>query len=78
MNANALMLEKIAAAINSAGKYVSLNLSGSALTTIPDFAYDKSTEKRCALLVAITITGQRYKHLALGFLRLPQPYKRKV
>jgi len=50
MNANAPMMEKIAAAINSAGKYVSLNLSGSALTNIPDGAF-----ANCALLTAITI-----------------------
>jgi len=56
MNANASMLEKIAAAINSAGKYVSLNLSGNALTNIPDSVfYDASTRKGCATLIAITI-----------------------
>ena len=50
MNANAPMLEKIAAAINSAGKYVSLNLSGNALTKIPDSAF-----VLCETLTSITI-----------------------
>jgi hypothetical protein len=56
MNANAPMLEKIAAAITASGKYVSLNLSGNALTAIPkDAFYDRPKEKGCATLVAITI-----------------------
>jgi len=56
MAANAPMLEKIAAAINSAGKYVSLNLSGNALTTIPNYAFsDESTAKGCVTLTAISI-----------------------
>jgi hypothetical protein len=56
MNANGPMLEKIAAAITASGKYVSLNLSGSALTSIPYRAfYDGSTKKGCVPLVAITI-----------------------
>jgi len=56
MKANAPMIPNIVAAINSAGKYVSLNISGNALTTIPDNAfYDESTDKGCVLLVAITI-----------------------
>ena len=56
MSANAPMLEKIAAAMTSAGKYVSLNLSGNALTTIPSNAfYDASTKKVCVMLVAIII-----------------------
>jgi len=50
MAANAPMLEKIAAAISSAGKYVSLNLSGNVLTTIPDGAF-----ANCTLLTAINI-----------------------
>jgi hypothetical protein len=56
MNANATMLEKIAAVINSAGKYVILNLSGNILTAIPDYAFfDKDKEIGCATLTAITI-----------------------
>jgi len=56
MNANAPMLEKISEAINSAGKYVSLNLSGNALTSIPSVAFfNESTRKGCVPLVAITI-----------------------
>jgi hypothetical protein len=56
MAANAPMLPKIAEAMNSAGKYVSLNLSGNALTTIPDKAfYDDKTEKGCETLVSVTI-----------------------
>jgi len=52
------MLEKIVPTINSAGKYVSLNLSGNALTTIPDWTFcDMSTGiiKSCVLLTAIAI-----------------------
>jgi hypothetical protein len=58
MSANAPMLPNIVIAINSAGKYVSLNLSGSALTTIPEYAFfDRSTRNgmACTLLTAITI-----------------------
>jgi len=50
MGANAPMMEKIAEAISSSGKYVSLNLSGSALTTIP-----VDTFKNCKTLVGVTI-----------------------
>jgi len=50
MTANAPMLEGIAAVINSAGKYVNLNLSGNVLTTIPDNAF-----KKCIPLATITI-----------------------
>jgi len=50
MAANGPMLPKIAEAINSAGKYVSLNLSGNLLTTIPDEAFYE-----CETLVNITI-----------------------
>ena len=48
MTANAPMLPKIAEAINSAGKYVSLNLTGNLLTTIENFI-------DCKMLVSITI-----------------------
>jgi len=50
MNANAPMLPKIGEVINSTGKYVSLNLTGNALTTIPERAFDG-----CETLVSITI-----------------------
>jgi hypothetical protein len=50
MNANAPMLPNIAAAINSAGKYVSLNLSGDALTVIPELSFAD-----CDMLVSINI-----------------------
>jgi len=50
MSANVPMLKNIATAINSAGKYVSLNLSGNALTSIPDESFAK-----CDLLAAITL-----------------------
>jgi len=50
MAANGPMLPKIAEAINSAGKYVSLTLSGNALTTIPDEAF-----VRCETLTSVTI-----------------------
>jgi hypothetical protein len=56
LSANGMMMKDIVAAINSAGKYVSLNFSGSALTIIPNNAfYDESTEKGCTLLTAISI-----------------------
>jgi len=56
MGANDLMLPKIVAVLMDAGKYVSLSLTGNALTTIPDNAfYDRRTEKGCAALSAITI-----------------------
>jgi len=50
MSANAPMLPKIREAIEAAGKYVSLTLSGNALTTIPDQAFSE-----CETLVSITI-----------------------
>jgi len=50
MGANVPMLPKITEAINSAGKYVSLNLSGDTLTVIPDRAFEG-----CKILVGITI-----------------------
>jgi len=50
MSANDLMLKNIAAAITSSGKYVSLNLTGNALTTITYNAF-----QNCAALVSITI-----------------------
>jgi hypothetical protein len=60
MNANAPMLPNIVAAINSAGKYVSLNLSGNALKFIPEYAFsdefsDELKKEGCELLVAITL-----------------------
>ena len=56
MGANGLMLPKIVAVLRDTGKYVSLNLTGNALTTIPDNAfYDEHTEKGCITLTAITI-----------------------
>ena len=60
MSANDLMLKNIVAVITSSGKYVSLNLTGSALTTIPDFAFvDMAAEEGCANLVGITIPDIR-------------------
>jgi len=50
MVANEPMLPKIKDAMNSAGKYVSLNLSGNLLTKIPSEAF-----KGCETLAAITI-----------------------
>jgi len=50
MGANAPMLPKIVEAINASGKYVSLNLTGNALTTIPDKAF-----MDCETLAGITI-----------------------
>jgi hypothetical protein len=54
MNTNGPMLKKISEAINSAGKYVSLNLSGNVLTTIPDGAF-----VGCATLTQVTIPNIR-------------------
>jgi len=48
MGANAPMLPKIAEAINSAGKYVSLNLTGNALTNIEGLG-------GCKILTSVTI-----------------------
>jgi len=50
MGANELMLPKIRDVLKSAGKYVSLNITGNALTTIPEEAF-----KECETLVGITI-----------------------
>jgi len=50
MKINENMVEGVRKAINLAGKYVSLNLSGSPLTTIPDDAF-----RDCKSLVGITI-----------------------
>jgi len=50
MSANEPMLKDIQKAINKAGKYVSLTLSGNVLTAIPDYAFNK-----CSNLVDITI-----------------------
>jgi len=50
MTINDLMLEDVADVINSAGKYVSLNLTGNALKTISDGAFQDSET-----LVSITI-----------------------
>jgi hypothetical protein len=56
MRANELMLPKIRDVLNSAGKYVSLNLKGNDLTSIPEKAfYDDKTRKGCETLVGITI-----------------------
>jgi len=56
INAKDLVFPKISAAIMSSGKYVSLNLSGSPITTIPSESfYDRKTEKGCETLVSITI-----------------------
>jgi hypothetical protein len=50
MGTNELMLPKIRDVLNSAGKYVSLNLTGNALTTIPEGAF-----KECKTLTSLTI-----------------------
>ena len=56
MNAKDLVFPKISDAIMSSGKYVSLNLSGSPITTIPSESfYDRKTKKGCETLVRITI-----------------------
>jgi len=56
MSANDRMLKEIAKAIYSSGKYVSLTLSGNALTSIPEWAFfDREAEKACETLVSVTI-----------------------
>jgi len=50
MGANDLMLRRIVFVLMTTGKYVSLNLTGNALTTIPDYAFQE-----CFTLTAITI-----------------------
>jgi hypothetical protein len=56
MGANEIMLPKIRDVLNSTGKYVSLNLTGNALTTIPSAVfYDEKTDKGCETLVSVTI-----------------------
>jgi hypothetical protein len=50
MKANEMMIKDIAKVISEAGKYVSLNLSGSPLTEIPDEAF-----KNCKTLSGIII-----------------------
>jgi len=56
ISANDLMMGKIVEVINSAGKYVSLDLSGNTLTTIPNNAFfDVNKRIGCAVLVGITI-----------------------
>jgi hypothetical protein len=74
MNTNGLMLKDIAQAINSAGKYVSLNFSGGALTMIEDGAFYS-----CAGLTGITIPdsvsiigdGAFYNSKSLAAITMP-------
>jgi hypothetical protein len=54
MTINDPMLKDVAGVIKSAGKYVSLNITGNALTTIPNQAFNG-----CATLSAITIPDKR-------------------
>jgi hypothetical protein len=55
MKANDAMLKSIAKIINDAGKYVSLDLSGSPLTTIPGEAFGHNQYTGCKMLVGIII-----------------------
>jgi len=58
MGVNAPMLPKIKDVLNSAGKYVNLNITGNALTNIPEYAFlDIKADKGCETLVGITIPG---------------------
>jgi len=50
MKANNMMIKDIVEVLNNVGKYVSLDLSGSPLTEIPDISFS-----RCTPLVGITI-----------------------
>ena len=56
MKVNDAMLKGIVEVIRNAGKYVSLDLSGSPLTKIPDYAFVVvETEEGCETLVGIII-----------------------
>jgi hypothetical protein len=56
MSVNDLMIESIVDVLNTAGKYVSLDLSGSPLTAIPDKAfYNNSTDEGFTTLAGIII-----------------------
>jgi len=60
ISANELMLPRITRVLNSTGKYVSLNLSGSALTKIPEYAFFDDDaiggkDEGCKTLVSINI-----------------------
>jgi len=57
MTINDLMFEKVVDVIKKADKYVSLNITGNALKTIPDLAFlvDINAEKGCETLVSITM-----------------------
>jgi hypothetical protein len=56
MSVNELMLKSVVDALNSAGKYVSLDLTGSPLTEIPEEAFfDSKTENGCDTIVGIII-----------------------
>jgi len=50
MTINDPMIKNVAAVIKSAGKYVSLNITGNALTAIPDYAFHE-----CISLTSVTI-----------------------
>ena len=56
MGANERMIPKIREVLIDADKYVSLNFTGNALKTIPDYAfYNYDKEEGCETLVGITI-----------------------
>jgi len=56
IGAKEFMIPKIRDVLNSADKYVIINLTGNDLTTIPEKAfYDEKTRKGCETLVGITI-----------------------
>jgi hypothetical protein len=55
MAINEPMINSVAKVISSSGKYVSLNITGNLLTTIPENAFLVSNEKGCVTLVSITI-----------------------
>jgi len=56
MNTNNLVFKDITTAITSSGKYVSLDLSGSPITAVPDYAFvDMDTGESCTGLIGIIL-----------------------
>jgi hypothetical protein len=85
MKVNDLVFEEITLAITSSGKYLSLDLSRSPITTIPDFAFrDKYTKEGCTGLIGIilpknvTSIGDSAFYYCTGLKSVTIPDKRKM